>query len=282
MSIAAVHRKPAFRAFWSIFRVRTAEGFQYRTAALAGATTSIFWALIEITVYTIFYTYADNKGAGAAAGLNLKQVISYSWLTQLFFLMQPMSIDGEILGRIVSGDVGVELCRPLDLYTNWFAKTAAGRLVPMLWRGSLVLIAGLIMPAPYRLASPASLMGLVCMLLSLSAAFLLCSAFGMLACTIRLNITWGEGPTYIIMLLGGILSGGYLPLQLWPEFMQGFLVIQPFSGYLDIPLRFYLGTLNPAEGIWAIGLQLIWAAVFIALGRILMVKRLKNIIVQGG
>jgi ABC-2 type transport system permease protein len=170
----------------------------------------------------------------------------------------------------------------MDLYLHWFSKTAASRLIPLMWRGSFTILAGLLMPVSFRLSPPASLDSFLWMLLSLFSAFLLCTSYGMLVCAVRLNITWGEGPTYIIMLVGGVLSGGYLPLQLWPKFLQGFLLIQPFAGYLDIPLRLYLGTLLPQQGIWAVGLQLMWTAVFIAAGRYLMAARLKNIVIQGG
>ena len=84
------------------------------------------------------------------------------------------------------------------------------------------------------------------------------------------------------MLAGGVLSGAYLPLQLWPEFMQGFLIIQPFAGYLDIPLRLYLGTMSLSIAVYAVGLQIIWTAFFILCGKKLMNIRLKSIIIQGG
>lgn len=273
---------PMLKACFSIFRIKTAEGFQYRFAGLAGASTSIFWVLIEITVYTVFYTYTNQKEAGLIAGLTLKQIVSYAWLTQLFFLMQPMSIDDEILSKINSGDVGIEMCRPLDLYFHWFAKIAASRLTPLFWRGSITLLVGMVMPLSYRISPPASVEGLICMLFSIASAFLLCAVFGMLVCTIRLNIAWGDGPTFIIMLVGGVLSGAYLPLQLWPKVMQGFLLIQPFAGYLDIPLRLYIGTMPASDAIWAIGLQIIWSIVFLVIGKLLMSKRLKSIVVQGG
>lgn len=282
MNMVIQRYTPTVKACLSIFRIKTAEGFQYRMAGLAGASTSIFWVLIEITVYSIFYKYANNSDAGNIAGLSLRQLVSYAWLTQLLFLMQPSSIDSEILSKINSGDVGIEMCRPIDLYFHWFAKTAASRLTPIFWRGSVTLIAGILMPLSYRLTLPASLTGFLCALVSTASAFLLCSAFAMFASVVRLSITWGDGPTYIIMLVGCVLSGGYLPLQLWPKFMQGFLLVQPFAGYLDIPLRLYIGTMPPGDAVCAIGLQLMWTAVFIAVGKVLMVKRLKNIIVQGG
>lgn len=280
---AANRRRRYGRAFLSLFRIKAAEGLQYRVAALAGAATSVFWCLIEITVYTVFFTYGSRAALPeTAGGMTLPQMVTYAWLAQLLFLMQPMSIDGDIQRKIESGDVGIELCRPLPLYLHWLAKSAAARLTPLIWRGSAVLLAGLLMPAAYRLGPPASLTGFLCALLSAGSAFLLCSAFAGLIAAVRLNVTWGNGPTFTLMLLSSVLSGAYLPLQLWPDFLQGFLLFQPFAGYLDIPLRLYLGAMAPAALPGALLLQLAWTAAFLAGGWLLTEKRLRNIVVQGG
>jgi len=270
-----------WRACRSIFRIRLAEGLQYRMAGFLGAFTNIFWALVEITVYIVFYTYAANKSAGLIAGLSLRQIITYSWLGQLLYGMQS-GVDDGILKKIVSGDVGIELCRPMDLYTHWFAEAASGRLARILWRSGFILLAGAVMPFGYGLSAPASLSSLLFALVSTVTAFFLCAAFGMLVTAVRLNITWGEGPTYLLTLVSGILSGGYLPLQLWPPFLQRFLLLQPFAGYLDLPIRLYIGAVRPGDAPLILGVQLFWIAVFIILGRRLMKKRLEKMIVQGG
>jgi ABC-2 type transport system permease protein len=270
------------RACCALFRIKTAEGFQYRLAGLAGASTGIFWVLIHIAVYSVFYQFAQRQEAGMSAGLTLKQVITYAWLAQVLFLMQPRGIDEEILKKITNGDVSVELCRPLDLYFHWFSKTAARRLTPLFWRGSVTLLAGMLMPAALRILPPATLSGLILMLVSTFSAFILCSSYAMLICAVRLNIAWGDGPTYIMMLAGGVLSGSYLPLQLWPEALQKLLFYQPFAGYLDIPVRLYLGTIAPGDAGRAICLQLLWSCAFILSGKALMAKRLQTVIIQGG
>ena len=272
----------SFKAYFSLFRIKAVEGFAYRLAALSGATISIFWVLIEILVYTVFYHHSDHPTAGLLAGLSLPQVTTYVWLAQIMFLMQPMSVDNEILSKIQSGDVALELCRPLDLYYHWLAKNIAGRLAPLTLRGSILLFAGILAPSPYKISPPASITALLCYLLSLISALLLCSVYVNLICVLRLSINWGDGPTYILLLIGGVLSGTYLPLQLWPDFLQRFLLFQPFAGYLDIPLRFYLGTLPPDSLPWAIGLQIAWILIFLLLGKWLMYQRLRKIILQGG
>jgi ABC-2 type transport system permease protein len=83
-------------------------------------------------------------------------------------------------------------------------------------------------------------------------------------------------------MLSMVLSGAYLPLQMWPDVLQGFLFFQPFAGNLDLPLRLYVGSLSAGGGAVIIGTQLAWTAVFIAAGRVIMRRKLRNIIVQGG
>lgn len=270
------------KACISIFRIKAAEGLQYRLAALAGASTSIFWALIEIIVYTVFYKYADAHESAITASLSLKQLISYMWLRQLLMMLQPFTIDGDILNMISRGDIGVELCRPLDLYTNWFARTAASKLSPLIWRGMPVIIFGALMPEASRLSPPAGLVSFMCFIASTISALLLCTSFSMLVNSMRLSISWGDGPSYVIITIGGVLAGNYLPLQLWPEFMRGFLMIQPFAGCLDIPLRYYLGTLAPGSVLGTMVMQTAWSLIFITAGRLLTARKLKSVIVQGG
>ncbi|MEA4823379.1 MAG: hypothetical protein VB111_04605 [Clostridiaceae bacterium] len=274
-------RRHQLRATLAIFRIRFAEGFQYRAAALSGTAIGVFWALIEIVVYSCFFKYGALASSNDT-GMSLGMTVTYVWLGQAIWPLQSMSIDGDILTKITSGDVGVELVRPLDLYGHWYAKTAAGTTGRAWVRAILTVLIGAVMPAAFRLSAPASWIGLCLFLFSLVLAILLCNAFAMFVTAIRMNITLGEGPTYILMLLSGVLSGGYIPLRLWPAWMQTFLLWQPFGGFTDVPLQCYLGLLSPAEAWPRLGLQLAWTAVFIAGGRILMKRQLRTIIVQGG
>lgn len=269
------------KASIGLFRIQLTQSLQYRLAALSGTSISVFWAMIEIVVLTVFYTHSSG-GLYSTGGLTLAQAVSYIWIAQMLVPLQSMGIDGEIVEQINSGNVGIELCRPLDLYAHWFARTAGGRVGNFLLRSSGILLIGALLPAPPGLAGPASAAGFGLFLLSLFCAFLLCMAYSMLVTALRLNVTWGEGPSHMLLLVGQVLSGAYLPLQLWPDFMQRALLLQPFAGYVDIPARLYVGSMTPNAGLGAIGLQLLWTALFIIAGRMLMRYRLRTLIVQGG
>lgn len=260
------------------FRKKT----QYRAAGFVSGFNGIFWVTIELVVYSVFYRYAQNRDAVFAAGLTLTQLVSYAWLGQIFFALQSMGIDGDIHHQIVSGDVSVLLCRPFRLYNQWAARSAGSTLAGLLWRGLCMLLAALLAPKAFRLSAPAGMRGFCAFVLSILCAFLLCNAYAMFVTAIRLRITWGEGPTYILLLLSGVLSGGYLPLQLWPDALQKYLLYQPFAGYLDIPLRLYLGTAAPQDGWRYITLQLIWIILLILAGKWILHRNLARVSVQGG
>ena len=267
------------KACAALFKMRVAEQLQYRMAAFANSSIGIFWGVLQIVMITVFYTFGSENNAA----ITLSQAITYMWLVQILLgIINNLNIDGDIRGQITSGNLAVELCRPLDLYAHWFAKTAANRLGSSFWRGVIILIVALIAPAAYRLSVPYSAVGFGLFLISVFSAFILCTAVAMFLTAVRVGLTWGEGPTYALAMVGGFLSGAFLPLPLWPDFLQGALLFQPFAGLMDIPFRLYIGVMPPSDAVWAIGLQLFWAAAFIALGKLLMRHRLKRLIVQGG
>jgi ABC-2 type transport system permease protein len=268
------------KACFSLFRISVVESFQYRLAALSGVVTSLVWAIIEITAFFVFYRYAAN--AGGAGGLTLEQAISHVWVREMLLILLPYGIDEELLTKITNGDVALELCRPLDLYWHWFVRSSAGKIAGFVMRGLVCFAIGFLIPGGYGARLPVSVGAFLLFLPSVLCAFILCQAYGMFVTAIRVNITWGDGPMHLMLSVALVLSGGILPLQLWPNFLQQFLLLQPFAGLIDIPARLYIGSMAPSGAWVGIAVQLFWSASFILLGKIIMSRRLTNIVAQGG
>ena len=267
------------KACRSLFTIRVAETLQYRAAGLANSSISIVWSVLQIIMFTVFFTFGDAAGAA----MTLLQAVTYVWLTQIMWsFVGYFTIDDEIREKIISGNVALDLCRPLDIYAHWYARTIANRVGSTAWRAVFTIVAGIVVPAALRLSPPASIAGFLLFFVSICVGALLCTAFAMLMAAVRLGLTWGEGPTYMLEMVGVLLNGTYFPLALWPDVMQRLLVFQPFAGLMDIPFRLYLGMLAPADALWAIGLQIFWVVVFIAVGRLLLNRRVSQLIVQGG
>jgi len=99
-------------------------GLQYRTAAIAGMSTQFAWGFMEIMVFRAFYA-ADP----AAFPMSFEATASYIWLQQAFLaVFAAWLLEPEIFDCITSGNVAYELCRPVNLYDMWLARSMAGRL----------------------------------------------------------------------------------------------------------------------------------------------------------
>lgn len=267
-----------YKAYKSILRIKLISGLQYRVAALAGVSINIFWGLIEVLILMFFY----NLGSYKNAGMTLTQAITYTWLAQCFIGLVPFQQDAEVYQGITSGDFAYELCRPLDLYTHWYMRAAAMKISNLILRSSTAIIICFLLPKPYCIQTPVSVLALLGTILSLTIALLLSCSFTNLMNTFMLNIELGPGLNNLVYALVTIFSGMLVPLALFPDWMQPFLKLLPFAGLMDFPCSIYIGTI-PLNQIWICLLkQLIWTFILIVLGRIRLSKGLKRTVIQGG
>ena len=80
----------------------------------------------------------------------------------------------------------------------------------------------------------------------------------------------------------GLFGGMYVPIPLMPLGLQRVLNYLPFRFVSDLPVRVYIGNIAPLQGLIAIAIGVVWLAVLILLGKLLIKSALKNVVVQGG
>ncbi|PJD97933.1 MAG: ABC transporter permease [Parachlamydia sp.] len=262
------------KAYSAVLKARLSVLLQYRSAALAGLATQIFWGFIKVMILEAFYAQS-----GAAEPLTLAQAITFIWLGQAFLQLIPWNIDKELEQQIKTGNVAYELLRPLDLYFLWFFRAVAMRLVPALMRSiPLFLFAGVV----YALPAPVSLHAAIAFIFSLSAAILLSSAITTL---VIISLFWtisGEGIQRLLPHITLLLSGMTVPLPLFPSWTQPFLNLQPFRGIIDIPSRIYVGIIPTHDVFQYIGFQLVWFLFFVLAGKWLLKRAIKRFVILGG
>jgi ABC-2 type transport system permease protein len=69
---------------------------------------------------------------------------------------------------------------------------------------------------------------------------------------------------------------------LFPDSVQPILNFLPFRGIMDTPFRLYMGHIPPDQLLNVISHQLIWIVILIALGRWILNRGLKRLVIQGG
>lgn len=266
--------------YLSVLRARFQLMLQYRTAAWAGVATQFWFGAIRVMTLVAFYV-----GAGQQP-MNLPQIVTYIWLGQAFLAMLPWAPDAEIAAAVESGNVGYERLRPVDTYALWFARALAWRVANTTLRaGPVFILAGLILPltamAEWRWRLPAGEMAAALFVVSMMLTALLSAAF-----TVLLNVVLVRVKTprvgNIAMGFTNLFSGLVIPLALFPNWSQPFLLWQPFAGLADIPFRIYTGALEGGMAIQGLASQALWVVLLALLGRWWLDRVFAHIDMQGG
>lgn len=271
--------KTTLRPYFSILRKNLTGRMQYRAGTWTQLLTNAFWGCARSAIIVAFYRY----GSGTSA-LTMQQAVTMIWVQQIGLNLLPGAggLDQAVWNKIVRGDVGYELLRPMDVYAHWYMSAAAGKIAPFLLAVIPMTITGLLVPGDIGMGLPVSLPHLLACLLTLTTGLMISCAVILISYAMLMNVGAGTGPANIFMYATQILAGSVLPLQLWPESIQTLMKYQPFSGMLDLPLRFFVGSepLTALPGV--LMMQLFWAAALILTGRLWIGRNLARLTIQGG
>ena len=270
------------RPYAAALRSRFLQMLQYRTAALAGFATQCWWGGIKVMILAAFYA-----GAGDDLPMTLGQAITYTWLAQGLLVLMPWSCDPEVSQAVRSGAIVHDRLRPVDAYVMWFVRATgwiAARVLPRValmsaFAAVLLPLAGL---QAWAWQPPAGLIAACAFLVSCLLALLLSAALVMLLNIATAAALNERGINTLAVPVVIVMSGNLLPLALFPDAWQVLLLLQPFAGLMDIPARLYFGQLHGGMAVAALGLQLGWVVVLLALGRLAMTRTMRRLEVQGG
>ena len=266
------------KKYLSFFRIRFLAGLQYRAAAWAGISTQFAWGGMTILMFAAFYASGEN-----IFPMTFPAVSTYVWLQQVLLAMfMAWFFDNDIFESITSGSIAYELCRPCDLYSMWFVKNMATRLSRMVLRCLPILLVAAFLPAPFGMTLPVSPGAALLFLVSLILGFLVLVSFSML---IYICAFYTVSPTGIRILAVSVVeffTEGLIPIPFFPKELQPLFYALPFASMQNTPLLIYTGHISGSEAAGGILLQLFWLLAMVALGRFLMGRALKKVVVQGG
>ena len=262
------------RPYWSVLSARVRMLLQYRAAALAGMGTQLVWGFIRVMIFEAFYRTATQ-----AQPMTYAEVVNYVWLGQALFALLPWMPDNDLRAMVRTGTVSYELVRPVDLYAFWYSRSLANRIAPTLLRSVPLFVLAFLFLGLQAPAAPAAAAAWAC---ATVGAVLL---GGALSSLVNISLLWtiaGEGAIQMLGICIYVFSGMVIPLPLFPDAMQPILNFMPFRGLADTPFRLYMGHI-PAAQAWAVvGHQLAWTLALVGLGRFLLYRGTRRLVVQGG
>ncbi|MFF9058510.1 ABC transporter permease [Streptomyces sp. NPDC014882] len=261
-----------------LYAAVAAGGFRryatYRVATAAGVFTNTVFGLILVYTYLALWDERPQLG-----GYDQAQAVTYVWLGQALFAtlaMQGGGFEAELMERIRSGAVAVDLYRPVDLQMWWLAADLGRSAFQLLGRGVVPFVFGTLVFPTALPADPWSwLRFLVALLLAMVVSF-------GIRFLVALSGFWlldGTGALQMLVVTGMFCTGMALPLNAFPEPLGRIVRALPWSAMLQMPADLLMGE----AGAWGTYVfQAGWAVVLLVLGRVVQAAATRRVVVQGG
>jgi ABC-2 type transport system permease protein len=249
----------------------------YRVATAAGIITNTVFGLIISYSYVALWDQRPHLG-----GYTESQALTYVWAGQALLVVMALMGGGfeeELMERIRSGDIAVDLYRPADLQGWWLAADLGRAGFHLLGRGVVMLTVGSLL---FELALPTDPLTWLAFLVSVALGVVV--SFGV-RYLVGLSAFWlldGTGVSQAAMLAGVFFSGMTLPLTVFPGWLGTTARALPWAAMLQVPADVLLGEHRGGDLVLALAFQAGWAVALLGAGRALQNVATRRVVVQGG
>jgi ABC-2 type transport system permease protein len=249
----------------------------YTAATLAGIfTNSVFGVIISFTYIAVW------EQSPRAGGYDVSDALTYAWLAQALIMTVGIwgtGVTDEVAERIRTGDVAVDLYRPVSFLGWWLASDLGRAGYHLLTRGLAPTIIGFLL---FDLRPPAGPVAFLAFLGSVLVGVVVCFAIRMLVALSAFWLLDAGGLRAMMVLAGAFLSGLTVPLVLFPGVLRDIVMALPWAAFIQVPADIWLGQRSGGaiasglafQGGWAAALLLVCAGVRHRAGR--------KLVVQGG
>ena len=243
----------------------------YRAAAFGGAFTNCVFGLIRAAVVLAVI----GTAGGTLGGYDTVAAATYVWLGQALIGPVTLGMWTELAARVRTGDIAVDLARPVDPMLAFLAADLGRAAFLLLPRGVPPLVVGALTTGLAVAATPGPyLLGGLSVVLAVGVSFagrwlVNLSAFWLLDL---------RGPMTLYITVNGVLSGLVVPVRWFPDWLATLAAATPFPSMLQVPVDVLLGR----AGWTAVAVQALWLAGLLAAGRVVFAAGARKLVIQGG
>ena len=249
----------------------------YRAATLAGIFTNCVFGVIYSYAYLALWAQRPDAG-----GYDATDAVTYVWIGQALLMTVALWGGGttdDLAERIRTGDVAIDLYRPVGL-VPWYLASDLGRAAyHFLTRGLAPTVVGFVL---FDIALPASWAAAAAFLVSLVLAVTTSFAIRFLVAASAFWLLDQSGVRMLSGVTALFLSGMVLPLVIFPEPLRSIALALPWASYLQTPADIWLGKRVGLDLLAALGLQVMWVVVLLGLCQVTVAAATRKVVVQGG
>lgn len=244
---------------------------------MAGIFTNCVFGLIICFTYRALWSQNPNAG-----GYDVTDALTYVWIGQAMLMTVAVWSGGatdDLAARIRTGDVALDLHRPVSLL-GWYLASDLGRgCYHLLSRGAAPMLFGGLF---FDLRYPADITTWLAFALSVTLAVTASFGVRMLVSASAFWLLDDTGVKQLAAVCAMFFSGLVVPLVLFPGWTHAVVAVLPWASYLQVPADVWLGKDTGSGLIAALGLQATWSIVLLAACRGVLAVAHRKVVVQGG
>lgn len=263
------------RLFWEVAKRAFRRFSTYRAATWAGVFTNTVFGFIRASILLAVFRERSDIG-----GFDVADALTFTFVTQGFLVvMGAFAGHLPLAERIVTGDIVVDLYRPVDVQLFELATDLGRAAYHCTIRGVFpVAVGGLLFdlklphdPAVWAVFALSVALGLF---VSFAHRFL-----------VTLTTFWTlefRAASQMATVLAMFFSGFLIPIVFFPEWLEAVARALPYVSFAQVPVEVLLGKHTGAGLVAVLATQALWAIVLLVAGQALLRAATRRVVVQGG
>ncbi len=252
----------------------------YRLRYYTGVISYTIFVTGHYYIYSALFASAVAESAsGTIGGLTLPEMITYvavSWIGRSFYFN---NIARELSRMIQEGEIAVLLIKPFHVQTVMMFEAIgeSGFRLLMFTLPIMVVIVPL-----FGIQRPADPMLYLWTFVSFCQALIIYSQFNFLLGCLAFSMKNIQGVMRAKMVSMDFLTGVVVPFTFFPDWFQSAMNWLPFQYISYVPVTIYLGKRTGSDLVEALLVQLAWSVGLFLIGRLVWLRAVRNVVVQGG
>jgi ABC-2 type transport system permease protein len=262
------------RKYWRHAALAVQETIAYRVAYMLNISSRFLFYLVVFLVWGAVY-----GGAALVGDFSWPQMKGYLIVSMLSSALVSSSSEMRMLRAIRTGNIAVELMRPVDYQKASFAVAIGNSLTEGVLISAIAIAFALAVggiEAPAGLAAWGAFA--LAMALSFATKFLVAYIFS-------LSAFWTNSMMGVVWLRQGItdfFSGALIPISFFPPWLKSLADWLPFRGIAYVPGTIFVGKLGAAEAARSFAVEAAWIVGLWFLAKLVWSRAMRKVTVQGG
>ncbi len=255
---------------FSIVKVELKNCLYYRVDAFMSTISSLLYLFVNITIWKTIY-HDDIKMQ--------KSMITYFILTSIATVFVNDNLQSVFSHKIYSGSISSDFLLPISFKRNMLSVSIGKGLATFSLSTVPVICVAIIF---WNILPPIDIFHFFIYILAQCGGFFLALEINFLLAQILLLTKKHNTTIFAFWALMGIFGGRYMPYWLYPKILLSLTELLPFHLLYSVPIAIYSGKLMITKSMIFLFYQFFWGCLLVFFNRIVYIKTLNLITIQGG